>query len=91
MKRFELDVTVANRLGLHARPAAALVRRANTFKSDVMLVKDGEEVNCKSVLSLMMLAAGEGTRLRILAMGAEDAEDAVRAIAGMFEERFGEE
>ena len=91
MKRCELDVTVANRLGLHARPAAALVRRANAFKSNVLLVKDGEEVNCKSVLSLMMLAAGEGTRLRILAEGAEDAEDAVQAIARLFAERFGEE
>lgn len=91
MKRCELDVTVANRLGLHARPAAALVRRANAFKSNVLLVKDGEEVNCKSVLSLMMLAAGEGTRLRILAEGAEDAEDAAQAIARLFAERFGEE
>lgn len=91
MKRCELDVTVVNRLGLHARPAAALVRRANAFKSNVLLVKDGEEVNCKSVLSLMMLAAGEGTRLRILAEGAEDAEDAVQAIARLFAERFGEE
>ncbi len=91
MKRCELDVTVANRLGLHARPAAALVRQANAFKSKVLLVKDGEEVNCKSVLSLMMLAAGEGTRLRILAEGAEDAEDAVQAIARLFAERFGEE
>ncbi len=91
MKRCELDVTVANRLGLHARPAAALVRQANAFKSNVLLVKDGEEVNCKSMLSLMMLAAGEGTRLRILAEGAEDAEKAVRAIAQLFAERFGEE
>ena len=91
MKRFELDVMVANRLGLHARPAAALVRQANSFKSNVMLVKDGEEVNCKSVLSLMMLAAGEGTRLRVLAEGDEDAEDAAKAIAQLFSERFGEE
>lgn len=91
VKRCEKEITVVNRLGLHARPAAMIVRLANTFKADIALVKDGEEVNCKSVLALMMLAAGMGTVLQIVACDHEDAAAAVEAIAGLFADKFGEE
>ena len=77
-------------MGLHARPASMLVRTASRFHSDINLVKDGEPVNCKSVLALMMLSAGMGTPLQIVAEG-DDAEEAVQAVAELFRDKFGEE
>ena len=68
-----------------------LVRMANSFKADVFLDKDGEPVNCKSVLSLLMLSAGKGTVLRVIAEGADDASAAADAVAQLFAEKFGEE
>ncbi len=90
MKRAVFDVTVSNAMGLHARPASMLVRTASRFHSDINLVKDGEPVNCKSVLALMMLSAGMGTPLQIVAEG-DDAEEAVQAVAELFRDKFGEE
>ncbi len=73
------ELTVMNRLGIHARPAALFVRTAAKFKSEVYVEKDGERINGKSIMGLMMLAAGPGSRLRLEIAGA-DAWDAFRAI-----------
>ncbi|MGE3310080.1 MAG: HPr family phosphocarrier protein [Limisphaerales bacterium] len=73
------DLVVINRLGIHARPAAMFVRVASRFHSEITLEKDGERINGKSIMGLMMLAAGPGSRLRIEAAG-EDADEALRAL-----------
>ena len=73
------DVTVANRMGIHARPAALFVRTASRFRSEILIVKDGERINGKSIMGLMMLAAGPGSRLRLEIVG-EDAQEALRAL-----------
>ncbi len=85
----EQEVTIKNRLGLHARPAALFVQMANKFKSDISVIKDREEVNGKSIMGIMMLAAGQGTVLKIRADGA-DAEAALKAIVSLVETNFGE-
>lgn len=82
-------VRVKNRLGLHARPAMSVVDAASGFASDIFLVKDGQKVDAKSIMHLMMLAAGQGTEMRIEAVGA-DATAAVAAIGALFESGFGE-
>ena len=79
-----------NRLGLHARPSAMFVKASNRFKSEVWVEKDGEQVNGKSIMGLMMLAAGKGSRLQVIAEGA-DAEKAVAEIKNLVETRFGED
>lgn len=84
------DVLVLNKLGLHARPAALFVKTANRFKSEVVVEKDGETVNGKSIIGLMMLAAGPGSVLRIRASGV-DAAEAVEALEALFNKKFGEE
>ncbi len=85
----EQEVTIKNRLGLHARPAALFVQMANKFKSNISVIKDREEVNGKSIMGIMMLAAGQGTILKIRADGA-DAEAALKAIASLVDSNFGE-
>ena len=87
------EIIVTNKLGLHARPAMQLVDAANQFKSDIKVVKGGDEpyeADGKSVMQVIILAATEGTNLRIDADG-DDAEAAVATLAELFEERFGEE
>ncbi|MCK4384631.1 MAG: HPr family phosphocarrier protein [candidate division Zixibacteria bacterium] len=86
----ERKVEVANRLGLHARPAAMLVQKANKFKSEIKLQKDDLEVNAKSILSVMALAAEVGSLVIIKAEG-EDEVMALEELAKLFEEKFGEE
>jgi len=86
----ERKIEVINKLGLHARPAAMLVQKASKFKSEIKLQKEDVEANAKSILSVMMLAAEVGSFLIIKAEG-EDEEQAVEAIANLFEEKFGEE
>ena len=86
---FEQQVTIKNRLGLHARPAALFVQLANKFKCDISVIKDKEEVNGKSIMGIMMLAAGQGTVLTIRAEGL-DGEAAVKAMAELVESNFGE-
>jgi phosphocarrier protein len=76
----ERSVTVANRLGIHARPAAELVKIASTFASMIEISKDGQWVNAKSIMGVMTLAAEQGSVLTIRANG-EDAEAAVEAVA----------
>ena len=90
MKRIEVEVKVLNALGLHARPASQLVRLANTFQSSITLIHPSGSGNCKSVLDLLMLAAGRDTSLKLVTEGS-DAEDAAKAISGLFLDKFGEE
>jgi phosphocarrier protein len=75
-------VEIVNRAGMHARPAAELVKLAGRFTSDIRLEKDGLEVNGKSIMGVLMLAAERGSLLRISACGV-DAEDAVAALADL--------
>ncbi len=85
----ESAVEISNRLGLHARAAAKLVHTAGSFKSRTMLVKDGEEVDAKSILGLLLLAAAQGTRLVVRCEG-EDEEVALRAVTELIANRFDE-
>jgi phosphocarrier protein HPr len=84
------EVMVINKLGVHARPAAMFVKTANKFECHIMVEKDGEQVNGKSIMGLMMLAAGQGSKLVITAEGA-DAETAVRELELLFQRKFDEE
>ncbi|GAB4270350.1 MAG: HPr family phosphocarrier protein [Candidatus Rifleibacteriota bacterium] len=88
MKRKE--VKIKNKLGLHARPASLLVKLASKFESEIQLAKEDTEINAKSILGVMMLAAGPGQSITISAEG-PDAEEAVDAIASLVESGFGEE
>jgi phosphocarrier protein len=83
------QVEIINRLGLHARAAAKLVHTANGFRSEVFVGTGEEEVNAKSILGLLTLAATKGTPLMVRAEG-EDEEEAVKAVVSLFEGRFGE-
>jgi phosphocarrier protein HPr len=85
----ERPVTIANKNGLHARPAAEIVKTAAKFKSDITLVRDDLEVNGKSIMGVMMLAAECGATLILRADG-PDAEGAVAALAKLIESKFGE-
>ncbi|MEM6820708.1 MAG: HPr family phosphocarrier protein [Verrucomicrobiota bacterium] len=85
-----MEIEIKNKLGLHARPAAMFVRIANQFTSEITVEKDNEQVNGKSIMDLMMLAAGRGSLLRITADG-EDADEALKAIADLAERKFDEE
>lgn len=84
------EITVVNRLGLHARPAAQIVQKASQFKSDIKLSKDGLEVNAKSIMGVMMLAAEMGSSIVIITEG-PDEQAAAEAIAQVFASKFGEE
>jgi len=83
-------VTVINKLGIHARPAAVFAKTANRFKSDVFVEKDGETINAKSIMGLMMLAAGHGSIISVSADGS-DADAALEAIADLINRKFEEE
>jgi phosphocarrier protein HPr len=85
------EVEVCNKLGLHARAAARLVRTASSFSSAVQLSRPGGSgVDCKSIFSVLMLAAGPGTRLVLSAEGSDEAE-ASEAVGRLFSEKFGEQ
>jgi phosphocarrier protein len=86
MKR---EVTVANRLGLHARAAARFVQLASSFTSRVTVARDGCRVDGKSILGLLTLAAPQGSVLELFADGADE-EQALNALASLVDERFGE-
>lgn len=90
VQRCSSDVVIENRNGLHARPAAMFVKISSRYRAEVWVEKDGERVNGKSIMGLMMLAAGKGSKLTIHAEGA-DAEKAVAEIKSLVESRFGEE
>jgi len=82
--------TIRNRLGLHARAAALLVKTANRFSAEVTLEKDGVEVNGKSIMGILMLAASKGTKITLKADG-KDAAHAMQALGKLIENKFGEE
>ena len=84
------ELVVTNKLGIHARPAAMFVRVANRFSCDVFVEKDGEKVNGKSIMGLMMLAAGPGCKLTIQAQGG-DAAQALVEIEGLLRRKFDED
>ncbi len=86
----ERTVEIVNRLGLHARPAAEFVKLAARFKAEVLVEKDGLEVNGKSIMGVLMLAAEHGSRLRIQASGS-DAKEAVEALSDLVSRGFEEE
>jgi phosphocarrier protein HPr len=85
----EREATIVNQDGLHARPAAQIVRLANTFSAEIELCKDGVGVNGKSIMGVMMLAAECGSSITIRADG-PDAEQAVDALAALVKSGFGE-
>ena len=84
------EAEIINKLGLHARPCAKFVKLANTFKSEVWVGKDGDTVNGKSIMGLMMLAAGNGSKLMLTCEGA-DAEQALAAIEKLILSKFDED
>ena len=86
----EREFDIPNRLGLHARAAAQLVRLANGFVSDIRVEKDGMKVNGKSIMGVLMLAAPKDARIRVHASG-PDAEEAITAIGDLIARKFGEE
>ncbi|HEX5477645.1 MAG TPA: HPr family phosphocarrier protein [Burkholderiales bacterium] len=80
---------IINKLGLHARASAKLTQAASVFKSEIWIARNGRRVNAKSIMGVMMLAAGKGSSVTIEAEG-EDAEQALAAIVRLIAERFGE-
>jgi phosphocarrier protein len=82
--------TVRNKMGLHARPAALIVQTANKFPCDVTLVKDGQNVNGKSIMGVLMLAAAKGSNILVRAEG-DDAQACADAIGELFEKGFNEQ
>lgn len=84
------EVTVLNRYGVHARPAALLVKAATRFRSEILLEKNGVRVNAKSIMGLLTLEGNHGAKLKIHATGA-DAADALAALAELFDKKFFED
>lgn len=85
----EREIEVVNRLGLHARAAAKLVGLAATFPCRIELSRDGERVDAKSILGILLLAAGQGSRVVVRCDG-EREKEALQAVVGLFADRFGE-
>ena len=85
----QLDIIVSNKLGLHARAAAKLTQLAGQFSSEIFISKGATRVNAKSIMGVMMLAAGIGSTVKIEALG-EDADQALTAIQALFDDKFGE-
>ena len=84
------ELVILNKLGIHARPAALFVKTANRFHCDIYVEKDGERVNGKSIMGLMMLAAGPGSKLVLLAEGG-DATKALDELESLIERKFDED
>lgn len=89
-KKLTKELTVQNKLGIHARPAAMFVKTASRFSAEIMVEKDGETVNGKSIMGLMMLAAGPGCKLTVHANG-NDADSAVTELEALLQRKFDEE
>jgi len=83
------NITIINKLGLHARAASKLVSKASGFQSDVFIDKQGNRVNAKSIMGVMMLAAGKGTKV-ILEVNGSDEKDCMEAMIHLINNRFGE-
>ncbi len=86
----EREIEVINKAGVHARPSAMIVKTASQFESEVFLACEGTEVNAKSIMSVMMLAAAQGSRVKIKTEG-PDEEKAAQAITDLFASKFNEE
>ncbi len=80
----EKEITIKNKTGRHARPAAILVQKANEYSSDIFLEKDEDRINAKSIMGVMMLAAAEGSTIKIIASG-DDEQKAVEHISKLLE------
>ena len=87
---FSKELTISNKLGIHARPAAMFVKAANRFACDIFVEKDGEKINGKSIMGLMLLAAGCGSRLRVTVTGG-DANEMIKALEELIARKFDEE
>ena len=83
------ELVVQNKMGIHARPAAMVVRITNKFKAEVLVEKDEEQVNGKSIMGLMMLAAAKGSKVRFIANG-DDAAAMLAELEALFARKFGE-
>ncbi|MGM0608625.1 MAG: HPr family phosphocarrier protein [Candidatus Muiribacteriota bacterium] len=89
---YSKKIVIKNELGIHARPASMIVDTASKYNGEIKLVKkDGMKADAKSILSIMMLAAEKGTELEITAQDCEKETEVVDKIAGLFENKFGEE
>ncbi len=84
------DLIIQNKSGIHARPAAMFVKVANRFGSDIFVEKDGEKINGKSIMGLMMLAAGPGSKVTVLAKGS-DADAAIAELEALVNRKFDED
>jgi phosphocarrier protein len=84
------EITILNKSGIHARPAAMFVKIANRFGSDIFVEKDGEKINGKSIMGLMMLAAGPGSKVTLLAKGT-DAPQAIAELEQLVQRKFDED
>ncbi|HOX03692.1 MAG TPA: HPr family phosphocarrier protein [Candidatus Paceibacterota bacterium] len=84
------EMVVMNKLGIHARPAAMFVKTANRFRCEVLVEKDGQLVNGKSIMGLLMLAAGPGSRIDVKAEGA-DAAQALHDLSALLQRKFDED
>ena len=89
-QKVEKDIAIINRLGLHARPAAMFVRIASRFRAEIWVSKEGEEINGKSIMGLMMLAAGQGSKLHLRCEG-PDADKALEELEELIKSKFNEE
>ena len=89
-RKLEKEITIVNRLGMHARPAAMFVRIATRFRCEVWVEKGGENVNGKSIMGLMMLAAGQGSKLLVRCEGG-DADKAMAELEALVAAKFNEE
>jgi len=86
----EQELTVSNRLGLHARATAKLVQTLSGYRSSATLTAKGREVNAKSIMGVMLLAAGQGTQVKLRVEG-EDEDATADAVCALFERRFDED
>jgi len=84
------ELTITNKSGIHARPAAMFVKTANRFASDIFVEKDGEKINGKSIMGLMMLAAGPGSKVTLHVKGA-DANNAIGELEALVKRKFDED
>ncbi|CAN5607853.1 HPr family phosphocarrier protein [soil metagenome] len=88
--KVEKEITIVNRLGMHARPAAMFVRIASRYRSEIWVEKEGEQINGKSIMGLMMLAAGQGSKLIIRCEG-PDADRALVELEQLIANKFSED
>jgi phosphocarrier protein len=86
----EATLTIVNELGMHARAATKFVQTANRYESDIEVEKDGQTVNGKSIMGVLMLVASKGTSIKVRAYG-EDARECVASLSDLVSNRFGEE